>query len=225
MEEDLHGKNYGAASMHAAPGPPAPPKGIYRVLGALLGGQGVRESVTTSLYLDEPPHSAWQFVVFYEDIPGSPPLLLRALIPRPVRTEGNKAVPGSLIRCTYAGGSLIKRILKVDQPQRVEFEVIDQHLGIESCVLALTGSYSLQPRGSGVNVELTTNYLAFLRPRWLWRPLERIALHQLHRHILKGMRCALARTPSPSPGRTTGLELNTRSPGEEACTSQSRPLR
>jgi hypothetical protein len=38
---------------------------------------------------------------------------------------------------------------------------------------------------------LTTNYRAYLRPRFLWRPLEARLVHELHNHILGGIRRAI----------------------------------
>lgn len=40
-------------------------------------------------------------------------------------------------------------------------------------------------------IFLTTNYSAYLHPRWLWRPLEKLVTAQLHHHVLRGMREAV----------------------------------
>jgi hypothetical protein len=53
------------------------------------------------------------------------------------------------------------------------------------------GSYEFRADGTGSRVVLATLYSGHLRPRWLWRPLERFLAHRLHRHILDGMRDAL----------------------------------
>lgn len=153
----------------------------------------------------------WNRILFYEEVPERPPLLLRTLLPAPVRTEGGKTRVGATIRCTYRGGDLLKRITVFDPPHRVEFEVIEQALGVESCVLALGGSYTIVPCGNGIDVALCTHYRAYLHPRHLWRRLESLLVHQLHRHILSGIREAIrpmdsARRPcvtkSPTAHRT-----------------------
>jgi len=126
--------------------------------------------------------------MFYEDVPGRPPLLLRLLLPSPIRSEGRKHRVGATVRCVYQPGDLLKRITVVEAPHSLRFDVIQQRLGIESCILALGGSYSTRASGEGTDVVLATNYQASLRPRALWRPLEAFLLRQLHRHVLRGIR-------------------------------------
>ena len=41
--------------------------------------------------------------MLYEEVPGHPPFLLRALLPNPVRTQGDKSRIGATVRCTYTG--------------------------------------------------------------------------------------------------------------------------
>jgi hypothetical protein len=73
----------------------------------------------------------------------------------------------------------------------LEFDVVEQRLGIESCVRARGGSYRIASDGDVTDLVLLTRYDAYLRPRSLWRPLEALLVRQLHRHILGGIRAAL----------------------------------
>jgi hypothetical protein len=93
---------------------------------------------------------------------------------------------------------MVKRITVVERPHLVQFEVTQQRLGIEGCITTLGGSYEIRSCGDQTEVVLTTNYRGHLRPRYFWRPLERFLAHQLHRHILDGMRASL-----PRPGLST----------------------
>jgi hypothetical protein len=181
----------------------AKPKGIrwYDFVGRLFGRKGLYESVSTRVYVDASPETVWSRISFYEEIPGRPPFFLRSLLPCPVRSEGEKGGEGGTVRCTYEGGDLQKRITAVEAPYVVEFDVFNQSLGIERCARALGGSYHLRHWGEGSEVILTTTYLAYLRPRWLWRPFERFLLGQLHRHILNGIEAEL--TPSARGERIT----------------------
>lgn len=145
----------------------------------------------------------WQQMVLYEDVPICPPFLLRVLLPYPVRTEGDKTCVGAAVQCTYNGGQLVKRITFVEPPHILQFDVVEQHLGIEGCITTIGGSYEIRSRGDQTEVVLTTKYCGHLRPRWLWRPLERILTHQLHRHILNGMSRSLTRT---RPATRTAIE-------------------
>lgn len=92
-----------------------------------------------------------------------------------------------MIRCTYEGGSLLKRITVADRPRLLGFEVVEQHLGIENCLSLGEGSYEIRARETGCALLLTTAYRGHLRPRFLWRPLERVLAHAVHRHILRGL--------------------------------------
>ena len=159
---------------------------------AFLSRSPARASIATHVRLASRPEDVWRCIRFYEEIAARPPFLLRMMVPVPVRSEGDKATVGSKVMCVYDSGTLIKRITRLDEPRRIEFELVEQNLGIERSVIAEGGSYQIDANGSGSIVTLTTNYLTWLRPRSLWSPLERLAIHQLHRHILRGMRRNLA---------------------------------
>jgi hypothetical protein len=145
-------------------------------------------AVTTTFRLEVPRERAWATLRFYEDIPTRPPALLRLILPTPVRSEGQKLQPGGMVRCTYEGGYLIKRVTLAEPPGLLRFEVLEQDLGIEHCISLVEGSYELRDQGSGCEVLLTTAYRGHLRPRFLWRPVERALAHAVHLHILRGMR-------------------------------------
>ncbi len=152
------------------------------------------DEVTTSLPLAAAPEAVVRSIAFYEEVPGKPPLLLRLFLPHPIRSEGKKDAPGDIVRCVYEGGYLIKQITAADE-SGVEFEVVEQRLGIEGLASMGRGCYSVEPAGAGRSlVRLTTCYNGHLVPRWFWRPFERILAHSLHRYILAGMGRALNRS-------------------------------
>jgi hypothetical protein len=182
----------------------------------LFAREAVSEAVATRVRLNATPEMVWNHIVLYEEVPGQPPFLLRALLPHPVRTEGDKTRVGAIVRCAYREGDLVKRIASVAPPQFLQFEVIEQRLGIERCTLMLSGSYQIHPCGNASDVLLTTNYRAYLRPRFLWRPLEALLVGQLHSHILDGVRqaillanrggvVAVAQSVTPQSGSPGGL--------------------
>jgi hypothetical protein len=159
----------------------------------LLFPRNVRsEAVETALHLDATPEEVWQGILFYEEVPRRPLWFLRVFLPRPIRTDGEKMRVGAIVRCTYDGGHLLKRITAVEPTRLVRFDVLEQRLGVENCVSMSRGSYEIRATGAGSEVVLTTHYCSHLRPRRLWRPLERSLAHRMHRHILEGMRIALA---------------------------------
>lgn len=168
----------------------------------------VDESVATRAYVDAIPDEAWQCLLLYEEVPGSAPMLLRALLSAPLRTEGDKSRVGERVRCVYHGGDLVKRMVTVEPSRLLEFEVVEQKLGIEDCILTSGGSYRLSPRDEGTEVTLVTNYRAYLAPRALWRPVEVLLVRRLHRHIIAGVRSLVfrARSHVRVPGEGSRLD-------------------
>jgi len=158
--------------------------GRYRLVRSLFARKATEDSVATKVHFHASPEAVWNRLMFFEEVPGRPPFILRLLLPHPVRSEGDKSDVGAAVQCTYKGGDLVKRITAVEPPFRLRFEVVEQRLGIEGCVRALSGSYQICRHGDGADVVLTTSYRAYLRPRLLWRPLEKILAGQLHCHIL-----------------------------------------
>jgi len=174
--------------------------GLYRLVSSLFAREGVSEAVSTRAHFDASPEAVWSHIMFYEEVPGRPPFLLRTLLPCPVRTEGNKARPGTEVRCVYRRGGLVKLITAVERPHLLRFDATEQRLGIEGCILALSGSYKIYACGNATDVALTTNYRAYLRPRNIWRPLEALLMRQLHGHILRGVSAAiLSGNPAMQP--------------------------
>jgi hypothetical protein len=166
------------------------------LLGHLFARDPVAEKVSTRIHFTSRPEAIWNEIIFYEEVPGHAPLPLRWFMPAPVRTVGAKSTIGAKVQCIYQSGQLVKRITVLDPPCLLRFEVIEQHLGIEGCAIAKGGSYEIYHSGDQSDIVLTTRYRAFLHPRWLWRPLEKLVAHQLHRHVLDGMRAAMQQRDS-----------------------------
>jgi hypothetical protein len=175
---------------YASPRPPFDVRRWLWRLGAIFPPAVAAEAVTTHARFDAPPDAVWRGLMFYEEVPHRPPLLLRLFLPTPVATEGNDKRVGTVVECRYSSGKLRKRFTALEPPSLVRFEVIDQRLGVEHCVTTVEGSYQIRADGDGSEVALTTVYRGHLRPRRLWRPFERLLAHQLHRHILSGMGAA-----------------------------------
>ncbi len=169
-------------------------QGLRRLMndvGAWFPRNSEREAVTTEIRLDASPEAVWKALRFYEEIPNRPGPFLSALLPLPVRSEGEKTKVGASIRCVYQGGHLVKRITVSEPARLLRFDVLEQNLGIENSVTMGEGSYEIRPREGGTDVLLTTHYIGHLRPRFLFRPVERMLAHHVHRHILEGMRTLL----------------------------------
>lgn len=183
--------------------PSTPPYGLLGKLRFPFGKHLPDQIVTTLVGFPMSPEAVWRRLLTYEEVGIRPPLLLRTFLPQPVRSVGDKTRVGAGIHRIYSGGDLVKRITAVDPPRLLQFDVVKQRLGIEGCLVAVGGSCELIAAGSSCEIRLTAKYRSSLRPRFVWRPFERFFAHQLHRHILKGMRDAM---PKPLPA---AVELRT----------------
>jgi hypothetical protein len=146
-------------------------------------------SVTTAARVLASAEEVWDDLMFYEEISLKPPLLLRLLIPTPVRAEGRAAAAGDLTRCLYRSGHLVKRATGVDVARHYRFQVVEQELRIGGGVRLVSGSYELDELSDGTTrLEIQTRYWSPWRPRWVWRAIETAVCHAFHRHILRAMR-------------------------------------
>ncbi len=146
-------------------------------------------TVVTAMKVRAAAAQVWESLVFYEGIKEAPPLYLRLLLPRPIRTEGAKAAVGDQALCLYEGGNLVKRVTLIDSNRRYEFTVVQQNLIVGGGVQLSGGSYSLHEVGRGhTRLLITTRYTSHNRPRWLARPIEDAVCHLFHRHLLTSIR-------------------------------------
>lgn len=188
--------------------------GRYRPVSWIFARQAVQESVTTKLRIDASASVIWKELLFYEEVPEKAPFLLRSLLPQPIRTEGEKRQIGATVRCVYSSGDLVKRVTRVEAPNLLRFEVVEQNLGIEHCVRTLSGSYQIQNCGDASTIFLTTHYEGYLHPRLLWRGLEVVLVRQLHGQILRGICAAVLPESAMMRSTVTGLRNSERTDAE-----------
>lgn len=166
-------------------------RGLVDWYGGLFAPSATVEEITTRVQLPAPPERVWESLRFYEEVPSRPGALLRIGLPAPVRSEGEKTRVGGTVRCVYEGGYVLKRTTSAEPPHLLRFEVFQQRLGLERCLSLSDGVYEIRAVAGGSEVALTTRYRGHLRPRELFRSLERRLTHEIHGHILAGMRTAL----------------------------------
>lgn len=166
--------------------PPADVGGMHSPAGAL---PAEATTVVTRRSFAAAPAQVWDVLMFYEEIEVSPPLLLRLLLPLPIRTEGSKQAVGDVALCLYDGGHLRKRVTHIEPCRYYGFEVVEQHLAVGNGLLLTGGCYALRELPSrGTEVAVTTRYVSRKRPAWLWKPIEAAVCHMFHRHLLRSMR-------------------------------------
>jgi hypothetical protein len=156
------------------------------------GGTAAEEqstSIVTRAQVAVLPELVWDGLVFYEQIGELPPLLLRLLLPLPIRTEGRKAEVGDVAKCVYELGYLLKQTTQIDRGCYYEFAVVEQNLAVRGGIRLVSGSYTLSELPDGrTEVAINTRFVSPKRPRWLWKPVEAALCHMFHRHILGAVR-------------------------------------
>ena len=167
----------------------APASQTVRISTPVAGVRQAAVSVVTRATFTASPQKVWKALMFYEQIDQRPPLLLRLLLPIPLRAEGRKSQVGDEVKCHYLSGHLLKRVTGVTPGRSCEFEVVEQDLKLAGGVTLLGGSYALRPLADGrTEVALMTCYVSPHRPRWLCRRIEAVVCHYFHCHILNAMR-------------------------------------
>jgi len=143
-------------------------------------------TVVTHMQVSATPEQVWNSLVFYEGIEEPPPLYLRLLLPRPIRTQGSKSAVGDQATCLYQGGHLLKRVTKIELHRQYEFTVVEQQLDVGGGGVRLSGGcYSLRELPTGrTELSIVTRYTSRNRPRWLVQPVEEVVCHLFHRHLL-----------------------------------------
>jgi hypothetical protein len=161
-----------------------------------LAAAGTRQQsicVATRMNFAATPDEVWERLMFYEQIVRRPPLLLRLLLPVPLRAEGEKSRVGDEVKCRYRDGHLLKRVTRVIRARNYAFQIIEQNLTLGGGIRLSGGDYTLRPSREGrTEIVLQTRYVSPRRPRWLWQPVEAAVCHSFHRHILNAMRHSLA---------------------------------
>ncbi len=145
-------------------------------------------TVVTRGIIELSPESAWQRMMFYEDVGGEPPLILKLGFPTPLQGEGVTPKVHDQTRCVYDKGHLIKETLEVIENKKLSFKVLEQQ-GIEDrSIRLIDGQFEFDALANErTRIILTTRYEPLLSPRWYWVALENYTAHQLHNHVIQGM--------------------------------------
>ena len=156
------------------------------------GGSGAQHgstSILTRMAFAAPPERVWNGLMFYEQIDERPPLHLRLLLPVPIGTEKADPIVGAVVRCSYEGGHLLKRITELNPKRHYGFDVVEQTVAIGGGLSLSGGGYTLRELPGGhTEVAVTTRYVGGRRPSWFWKPVEAAVCHLFHRHLLAAMR-------------------------------------
>lgn len=114
----------------------------------------------TSGHLPCEAQRAWEKVCFYEHIAIEPSLLLRTVLPVPQRTTGAYTKVGDVSRCMYSdGGYLAKRITRIVEGERIDFDIIEQSIRYADNIVLKGGTIQIEAHEDGTSsVRMQTRY-------------------------------------------------------------------
>ncbi|MFK7789615.1 MAG: hypothetical protein AB8C95_09025 [Phycisphaeraceae bacterium] len=146
-------------------------------------------TVSTTQLLAVDVQDAWDAQMFYEDVPGPRPILHSIGLPRPVEAQGKIRKVGDQHISTYTKDArIVKQATAFVPCETIAFNLIEQQNFEDSALRFMHGRFDFQPIDANqTRVTLTSTYQPLMRPRVLWKPIERTLSRTLHGHILKGM--------------------------------------
>ena len=152
--------------------------------------------VCTSGHLSCEARSAWEKVCFYEHIEIQPSLLLRTVLPVPLRTTGAYQKVGDLSRCLYSdGGYLTKRITHVAGGERIDFEIVEQSIRYATGIVLKGGTIQVEPHDDdSSSVRMLTRYELRRSARFIPRVFINYVVAAMHKIVIRDMQARFARS-------------------------------
>lgn len=153
-------------------------------------------SIASQCRIDAAQHEVWDKVGFYEHVKKQPSWLLKLSLPVPQQVEGSHANVGDTCRCKYSdGGYLTKRITRIIDQKRIEFEIIEQSIRYQNTVKLLGGYIEVgyvDAQHSIVN--MVTYYENRLKPLAFSKPFINKVIKSMHRFVMQDMQHQLSKS-------------------------------
>lgn len=164
-------------------------------------------SAATSMHIQAAKGDVWKKVGFYEHVKKQPTWLLKLSLPVPQEVEGSHDKVGDTCRCKYSdGGYLTKRITRIVDGNRIEFEIIEQSIRYQDTVKLLGGYIEVEEVDDSQSIiNMVTYYENRISPQMLSSVFIERVIKAMHRFVIEDMRLQLegrfagaACTPSPA---------------------------
>jgi len=155
--------------------------------------------VQTEIIIDAPKQAVWDQLVAFSKIDEPHELLFKTGIAYPIHAEIEGKGVGAIRKCNFTTGSFIEPITRWDEPNVLEFGVLDQpppmvewsvYTDLE---IAHLDGYFLSEKGQFKLEELPTGRTRLLGTTWYhhdvwptmyWRLWSDYILHQIHKRVL-----------------------------------------
>jgi hypothetical protein len=164
--------------------------------------------VCTSGRLSCNTQRAWEKVCFYEHIVTQPSLLLRKVLPVPLRTTGAYRRVGDVSRCMYSdGGYLAKKIIQITEGARIDFDIIEQTIRYAGRINLRGGTIQIESHEDGTSsVHMLTRYELHGPVRLIPRFCIGLVVSAMHKIVIHDMQARLVRLPVTAASRAVELQ-------------------
>lgn len=163
-----------------------------------MSQQKINHAVT-SMKIHANKTEVWGKVGFYEHVQKAPNWLLKLSLPVPQEVEGYHGKVGDTCRCKYSdGGFLTKRMTRIIDERRVEFEIIEQSIRYRNTIKLLGGSIEVEQIEDGhCMVHMVTHYenlLSLGSLRTITAVFVNKVIKTMHQFVIDDMRLQLEPT-------------------------------
>jgi hypothetical protein len=139
-------------------------------------------------------------VCFYEHIATPPSLLLRTVLPVPQRTTGSYRKVGDVSRCIYSdGGYLTKKIHRIAEGERIDFDIIEQSIRYAGRIMLRGGTIQIESHADETcSVRMLTRYELRGAARFIPRFFINHVVSAMHKIVIRDMQARLVRSSVPA---------------------------
>lgn len=158
-------------------------------------------SAATSMSIEASKSDVWNKVGFYEHVNKQPNWLLRVSLPVPKEVEGEHGKVGDTCRCKYSdGGFLTKRITRIVDGTRIDFEIIEQSIRYQDKVKLLGGHIEVEEVHEGLSiVHMVTHYENRIPVDSISSIFINKVIKTMHRFVIEDMRLQLEHGLAEAP--------------------------
>ena len=150
-------------------------------------------SASTTMNINSSKQQVWNKIGFYEHVEKKPSWLLRFSLPTPQEVEGRHDNVGDTCRCKYSdGGYLTKRITRILDGNRIEFEIIEQSIRYQNSIKLLGGYIEIEELGDEKTiVNMVTYYDNRIKLKSLSGYFINKVIKKMHRFVIQDMQAQL----------------------------------
>lgn len=151
-------------------------------------------SASTTMVINASKENVWDKVGFYEHVQKKPSWMLRFSLPTPQEVDGKHEKVGDTCRCKYSdGGYLTKRITRILDGNRIEFEIIEQSIRYQDSIKLLGGYIEVEEHDDQKSiVNMVTYYENRIKPKRFAGYFINKIIKTMHKFVMQDMQAQLS---------------------------------